>query len=102
MREDDRDLVALFADEPMPARNDALVASVTREVVRLQRRRVALMSVGGLALGLGGGAVMALCAPLLDEASRIISEAMRAPDTVWMMFAAGLALAVGVPLWRGR
>jgi hypothetical protein len=102
MHEDDRDLVALFVEAPDPAPDPAFVARVADDVGRLRRRRVALMSAGGLALGLCGGAVLALSAPLLGEAGRVLGEATRGPQAVWTVFAAGVALAVGVPLWRRR
>ena len=97
MREDDRDLVALFAEAPDPAPDPAFAARVAGDIGRLRRRRLALMSAGGLALGLGGGAVLALCAPLLGEAARMLGEATRAPQVTWTVLAAGLALAIGVP-----
>jgi hypothetical protein len=102
MREDDRDLALLFAEAPDPAPDPAFVARVAGDIDRLRRRRLVLMSAGGLALGLGGGAVLALCAPLLGEAGRMLGEAARTPQVGWAVFAAGLALAVGMPLWRGR
>lgn len=102
MREDDRDLVALFAAEAPPAPDPAFVARVTDKVARLRRRRVLLMSGGGLALGLGGAASLALAAPLLAEAGRWLGEAARLPQASWTLLGAGLLLALGVPLLRGR
>jgi hypothetical protein len=102
MPETDRDLVALFAEEPMPAGDPAFVQRVAGEVVRRRAVRVWMTSLAGLALGLGGGVILALAGPLLGEAGRVVGEATRAPEAVWTLFAAGLALAAGVPLWRGR
>ena len=102
MREDDRDLVALFAEAAPPAADPAFVARVADKVARLRRRRLVAMSAAGLALGLGGAASLALAAPLLADAGRMLAEAARLPEASWALLAAGLALAVGVPLLRGR
>jgi hypothetical protein len=102
MREDDHDLIRLFAEESEPARDPAFVQRVAADVGRRRRVRLVAMSAAGLALGLGGGAALALSAPLLAEAGRVIGEAARSPEGVWTLFAAGLALAFGVPLLRGR
>ena len=102
MREDDRDLVALFAAEPRPGPDQAFVATVAGRVERLRRRRLVAMSAAGLALGLGGAASLALAAPLLADAGRVLGEAARLPEASWALLAAGIVLAVGVPLLRGR
>ena len=102
MREDDRDLVALFAAEPPPGPDPAFVAMVAGRIARQRRRRLAAMSAAGVALGLGGAASLALAAPLLADAGRLVGEAARSPHASWALMAAALALALGVPLLRGR
>lgn len=102
MPDPDGELAALFAAEPLPERDPAFVARVADEVTRVRTRRVWAMRAAGLALGLGGAAALGLAAPLLWQAAEAIAPAFRTPAATWAAAAAGLAVAIGVPLWRAR
>lgn len=102
MSENDRDLVALFAAEPTPSRDDAFVARVALDVTRAHARRVWMMSAAGLALGISGSAALALIFPILKQAGSALGQALQAPGASWIAMAAGLAVAVAVPLWRAH
>ena len=102
MHDTDRDLVALFAEEPAAAPDPAFVARVADEVARARGRRVWAMSASGFALGLGGAAALGLVAPLLWQAGAAMGPAMNNPAATWTAAAVGLAVAIGVPLWRSH